>query len=52
MIGVEFVVKKECRAPYGAFTDALVTEAYERGLLLLSCSHSTIRIGAWAYFWC
>jgi len=44
MIGVDFVVDKTTKEPNGALVDRIVTAAYERGLLLLSCSKSTIRI--------
>jgi 4-aminobutyrate aminotransferase len=44
MIGVEIVRDKESRAPVGALRDRIVELAFERGLLLLGCGESTIRL--------
>ena len=44
MIGVEFVKDHESKEPDAAFRDRVVNLAFERGLLLLGCSKSVIRI--------
>lgn len=44
MIGVEFVGDRESKEPAPALRDAVVHRAFERGLLLLGCSKSVIRI--------
>jgi len=44
MIGVEFVADRETKEPAAALRDAVVHRAFERGLLLLGCSRSVIRI--------
>jgi 4-aminobutyrate aminotransferase len=44
MIGVEFVKDKETKEPAPELRDALVHYAFERGLLLLGCAKSVIRI--------
>src|ERR1700730_13733825 len=44
MIGVEIVRDKESRTPAGALRDRIVELAFERGLLLLGCGESTIRL--------
>lgn len=44
MIGVEFVKDKETKDTHEVLRDALVNKAFERGLLLLGCSKSVIRI--------
>ena len=44
MIGVELVKDKETRAPIGAIRDRIVDMAFERGLLLLGCGETTIRL--------
>ncbi|NCP86804.1 MAG: aspartate aminotransferase family protein [Anaerolineae bacterium CG_4_9_14_3_um_filter_57_17] len=44
MIGVEFVTDRETKEPAAALRDAVVHRAFERGLLLLGCSRSVIRI--------
>ncbi len=44
MIGVEFVKNQETREPANALRDQVVNMAFERGLLLLGCGESTIRI--------
>jgi len=44
MIGVEFVKDQETRAPAEGLRDLVVDNAYYRGLLLLGCGKSSIRI--------
>jgi 4-aminobutyrate aminotransferase len=44
MIGVEFVKDQETREPAIALRDRVIEKAFERGLLLLGCGESTIRI--------
>ena len=44
MIGVEFVKDRETREPDGELRDHIIHLAYNRGLLLLGCGKSTIRI--------
>lgn len=44
MIGVEFVKDGAGREPDGELTHALELEAFKRGLLLLSCGKSVIRV--------
>lgn len=44
MIGVEFVKDREMREPDGELRDHIIHLAYNRGLLLLGCGKSTIRI--------
>ena len=44
MIGVEFVKDRERKAPAKDLTDRVVALGYERGLLMLSCGKSVIRI--------
>jgi 4-aminobutyrate aminotransferase len=44
MIGVEFVTDKVSKEPADKLRDAVVHNAYERGLLLLGCAKSVIRI--------
>jgi 4-aminobutyrate aminotransferase len=44
MIGVEFVKDKEIKEPAADLRDAVVHFAFERGLLLLGCAKSVIRI--------
>ena len=44
MIGVEFVKDKHTKEPAKELTDRIVELAFERGLLLLSCAKSVIRI--------
>ena len=44
MIGVEFVVDQDSREPAHDFMEQIVHAAYERGLLLLGCGRSVIRI--------
>jgi 4-aminobutyrate aminotransferase len=44
MIGVEFVKDRETHEPHEKLRDQVVDEAFQRGLLLLGCGKSTIRI--------
>ena len=44
MIGVEFVTDRESKEPAEKLQDRVVDLAFERGLLLLGCSKSVIRI--------
>lgn len=44
MIGVEFVLDRKTKEPAKALTERVVNLAFERGLLLLSCGKSVIRI--------
>ena len=44
MIGVEIVKDKESCAAAGALRDRIVELAFERGLLLLGCGESTLRL--------
>lgn len=44
MIGVEFVKERKSRYPAEELRDRIVDLAFERGLLMLGCSKSTIRI--------
>jgi 4-aminobutyrate aminotransferase len=44
MIGVEIVKDKESRAPAPELREAILEEAFRRGLLLLGCGKSTIRL--------
>jgi len=44
MIGVEFVTDRETKEPAKELTDRVVTLGFERGLLMLSCGKSVIRI--------
>jgi 4-aminobutyrate aminotransferase len=44
MIGVEFVKDRVSKEPAEALRDRIVDLAFQRGLLLLGCSKSTIRI--------
>jgi 4-aminobutyrate aminotransferase len=44
MIGVEFVTDKASKEPADKLRDAVVHNAFERGLLLLGCAKSVIRI--------
>jgi 4-aminobutyrate aminotransferase len=43
-IGVEFVLDRQTKAPAAALVDKIVQGAFTRGLLLLSCGDSTIRL--------
>jgi 4-aminobutyrate aminotransferase len=44
MIGVEFVKDRKTKIPAEALCNRLVELAFERGLILLSCGKSTIRV--------
>jgi 4-aminobutyrate aminotransferase len=44
MIGVEFVTDRETKEPASGLTERIVHLGYERGLLMLSCGKSVIRI--------
>ncbi len=44
MIGVEIVADKQTRKPVGQLRDQIVDLAFERGLLLLGCGETTIRL--------
>jgi 4-aminobutyrate aminotransferase len=44
MIGVEFVNNRESKEPAKEITDRVVDLTFERGLLMLSCGRSVIRI--------
>jgi 4-aminobutyrate aminotransferase len=43
MIGMELVTDPQSKAPARRLCDALITRAYQNGLLLLSCGASTVR---------
>lgn len=43
MIGMELVTNPQTRRPAKALCDAVITRAFHRGLLLLSCGASTVR---------
>jgi 4-aminobutyrate aminotransferase len=44
MIGIEIVGNKQTKVPAGTLRDRIVDLAFERGLLLLGCGESTLRI--------
>jgi 4-aminobutyrate aminotransferase len=44
MIGVEFVKDRETKEPASELTEKVVGKGFERGLLMLSCGKSVIRI--------
>jgi 4-aminobutyrate aminotransferase len=44
MIGVEFIQDSETKTPAEALRDMIINYAFERGLLILGCGNSTIRI--------
>jgi 4-aminobutyrate aminotransferase len=44
MIGVEIVENKQTRAAAGTLRERIVELAFERGLLLLGCGASTLRL--------
>ena len=44
MIGVEIVKDKESRAPAGSMRDKIVDLAFERGLLILGCGETSVRL--------
>jgi len=43
MIGLELVTDRDSRTPAKDLCDAVITRAYQRGLILLSCGQSTVR---------
>ncbi|MGB7546806.1 MAG: acetyl ornithine aminotransferase family protein [Terracidiphilus sp.] len=44
MIGIELVKNKTTREPAGALRDRMVTLAFERGLMILGCGETSIRL--------
>lgn len=44
MIGIEIVKDQQTREPAGAWRDRVVEQAFERGLLILGCGESSIRL--------
>jgi 4-aminobutyrate aminotransferase len=44
MIGVEFVKDRETKEPASDLTEDVVSKGFERGLLMLSCGKSVIRV--------
>ena len=44
MIGVEIVKSQQTREPASVLRDRIVSLAFEKGLLLLGCGESTIRL--------
>jgi 4-aminobutyrate aminotransferase len=44
MLGVEFVQDRETKQPAESLRDDVVYKAFERGLLLLGCGKSVIRV--------
>jgi 4-aminobutyrate aminotransferase len=44
MIGVEFVKDRETKEPAKELTERIIHRAFERGLLMLGCSKSVIRV--------
>jgi 4-aminobutyrate aminotransferase len=44
MIGIEFVQDRDSKQPAEKFRDLIVDNAFKRGLMLLGCGKSTIRI--------
>jgi 4-aminobutyrate aminotransferase len=44
MIGIEIVKDQQSRQPVGAMRDRIVALAFERGLLILGCGETTIRL--------
>ncbi|MGB7188605.1 MAG: aminotransferase class III-fold pyridoxal phosphate-dependent enzyme, partial [Acidobacteriaceae bacterium] len=44
MIGIEIVKEQQSREPVGAWRDRIVELAFERGLLILGCGESSIRL--------
>jgi 4-aminobutyrate aminotransferase len=44
MIGIEIVKDQQTREPAGALRDRIVERAFERGLLILGCGESSIRL--------
>ncbi|MCS7165084.1 MAG: aminotransferase class III-fold pyridoxal phosphate-dependent enzyme [Candidatus Calescibacterium sp.] len=46
LVGIEFVKDKKTKEPAREIRDFIIRKAYEKGLLLLSCGQSVIRITA------
>jgi 4-aminobutyrate aminotransferase len=44
MIGIEFIKDRQTREYHEKLRDQIVDEAFQRGLLLLGCGRSAIRI--------
>jgi 4-aminobutyrate aminotransferase len=44
MIGIEIVQDKASRTPVGAMRDKIVDLAFERGLLILGCGETSVRL--------
>lgn len=44
MIGIEIVEDQQSRKPAGAWRDRIVELAFERGLLILGCGETSIRL--------
>jgi len=44
MIGIEFVENRETKKPASDLSESIIQNAFKRGLLLLGCGKSTIRI--------
>jgi 4-aminobutyrate aminotransferase len=44
MVGVEFVKDRTTKEPFDGITGAIETSAFKKGLLLLSCGRSTLRL--------
>ncbi len=44
MIGIEFVKDQKSRTPVGSMRDKIVDLAFERGLLILGCGETSIRL--------
>ncbi len=44
MIGIEIVKDQKSRQPVGAMRDRIVELAFERGLLILGCGETSIRL--------
>jgi 4-aminobutyrate aminotransferase len=44
MIGVEFVKDRDTKEPASELTEHIVNKGFERGLLMLSCGKSVIRV--------
>ena len=44
MIGIEIVKDQQSREPAGAWRDRIVDLAFERGLLILGCGETAIRL--------
>ncbi len=44
MIGIEIVKDQQSRTPVGAMRDKIVELAFERGLLILGCGETSIRL--------